>query len=315
VSSTLQVPSGASPRIQSFSQYCRQRYGHPLGKIPLDIGLPCPNRAQGGCIFCRPASFTPTSLRPSDSLTTQLLRGKRLLIKGRFHDYLGYFQQESCTALPTDQLLPLLEQVLSQPDCRGLILSTRPDCIAPDLPAELSRLIDKSGKDCLIELGLQSAHERSLHFLNRNHSFADFTLAVERIAAQPQVQIGVHLILGLPGENRADMLQTLQTVCALPIHALKLHHLQVIRGTHLHTLYKRGEVPVFSLKAYMELLTALLPHIPESITLHRIWSSAHPDLLIAPKWNVLAAELSKTLHATMQDRNIFQGQALTGNQA
>ncbi len=269
--------------------------------------MPCPNRASGGCIFCHPPSFTPASLRPTDSIAQQLQRGKEFLLKGRFQQYLGYFQQESCTALPIDKLLPILHQVLADDDCRGLILSTRPDCIAPELPAQLAVLTAESGKDCLIELGLQSVHDRSLTSLNRNHSFVDFTQAVNRIAAHPELQIGVHLILGIPCETEAEMLHSLKTVCSLPIHALKLHHLQVIRGTELEILYKRREVQVYSLEAYMELLMAFLPHIPKSICIHRLWASAHPVSLIAPRWNVLAAELSKTLLAKMRSRKITQG--------
>ncbi len=299
----------APPRIRTFSHHCHARYGHAIGKIPLDLGIPCPNRARGGCIFCAPASFTPQSLRREDSIAKQIQRGKALLLKGRFRHYLAYFQQETCTALATDQLLPILHQVLEDPDCLGLILSTRPDAIAAELPRELSHLARHQGKDCLIELGLQSCHKRSLQWLNRNHSYDDFLQAVERLAQWSNLQIGVHLILGIPGESEADMQQTLQAVCSLPIHALKLHHLQVIRDTPLHRLYEQGQVPIFTLHAYMELLLALLPHIPASITIHRLWATSPPALLIAPKWNILAGELSQSLLALMEARDITQGQA------
>lgn len=299
-----------SPRLRSFSQDCRERYGRTVGKIPLDLGLPCPNRAHGGCIFCHPASFTPASLRATDPLSEQIRRGKALLLKGRFRRYFAYFQQETCTALPTDRLLPQLAQVLADADCLGLILSTRPDAIARDLPPALSQLTKECGKDCLIELGLQSRHARSLAWLNRNHGFEDFVQAVERLSRHDQLRIGVHLILGIPGESEADMVDSLRSVCALPIHALKLHHLQVIRDTPLHRLYEQGQVEVYGLEAYMELLLRLLPWIPASITLHRLWATAHPALLIAPRWHVVVAELSKRLQQLMVERNISQGQAL-----
>ena len=303
------------PRIRTFSIHCHERYGQAVGKIPLDLGFPCPNRDKGGCIFCRPASFTPQSLRREDSIDQQIRRGKTLLLSGRFRRYLAYFQQETCTALPTDQLLPILHQVLHDPDCLGLILSTRPDAIAVDLPGELSNLARQRGKDCLIELGLQSRHERSLRWLNRNHGYDHFLRAVERLARHRNLQIGVHLILGIPGESEADMHQTLHEVCTLPVHALKLHHLQVIRDTPLHRRYEQGQVPVFSSNAYMELLLGLLPHIPASISLHRLWATSHPALLIAPKWNILAGELSQSLLAQMQARNITQGQAVPDKSA
>lgn len=297
------------PRIRTFSLHCRERYGQAVGKIPLNLGLPCPNRAKGGCLFCQPASFTPFSLRATDTLPEQIRRGKAHLLKGRFHHFLGYFQQETSTALATSRLIPFLAEVLAEPDCRGLILSTRPDAIADDLPAALATLMRHSGKSCLIELGLQSIHERSLHLLNRNHSFADFLAAVNKLRTGDGLEIGTHLILGIPGESESDMVATVQTVCALPIQALKLHHLQVIEGTALHRLHAKGQVPVFTQEAYLELLLRLLPHIPARITLHRLWSTAHPYQLIAPRWHCLTGELSKKLHRMMAERGLWQGQA------
>jgi radical SAM protein (TIGR01212 family) len=295
-------------RIRTFSLHCRKRYGQAIGKIPLDLGIPCPNRARGGCLYCRPASFTPFSLRSTDALDEQIRRGKEHLLKGRFRHYFGYFQQETSTALDSDRLIPLLAQVLVDPDCSGLILSTRPDAIADDLPAALAHLVRHSGKTCLVELGLQSIHDQSLRLLNRNHSFADFVAAVDKLHAVEGIEIGTHLILGIPGESEAEMLTTVQTVCALPIQALKLHHLQVIEGTPLHRLHTLGQVPVFSLETYLELLLRLLPHIPPRIALHRLWSTAHPHLLIAPKWQCLSGELSKKLHRMMVERGLWQGQ-------
>ncbi len=296
------------PRIRTFSHHCRERFGKTVGKIPLDLGITCPNRSKGGCLYCRPASFTPFSLRTADPLDEQIRRGKQYLLRNRFTRYFGYFQQETATAMATTQLLPILAQVLEDPECLGLILSTRPDAIAADLPAALAHLIDQSGKECLIELGLQSIHPASLLRLNRQHSYEDFLGAVGRIQAVGNLQLGVHLILGIPGESKTDMLHTVQTVCTLGIQALKVHHLQVIRDTPLHTLYEQGHVTVFSREGYLELLLRLLPHIPAAITLHRLWSTSHPDLLVAPHWQSLTGELSKELQRLMKERDIWQGQ-------
>jgi hypothetical protein len=300
------------PRIRTFSRHCRERFGQTVGKIPLDLGITCPNRSKGGCIYCRPASFTPFSLRTTDPLDEQIRRGKKYLLRNRFTRYFGYFQQETATAMTTAQLLPILAQVLEDPDCVGLILSTRPDAIAADLPAALAHLVDQSGKECLIELGLQSIHPASLQLLNRQHSYADFLGAVRRIQAVGNLQMGVHLILGIPGESETDMLQTVQAVCTLGIQALKVHHLQVIRDTPLHALYEQGRVAVFSREGYLELLLRLLPHIPVEITLHRLWSTSHPDLLVAPRWQSLTGALSKDLHRLMTERDIWQGTEQAG---
>jgi radical SAM protein (TIGR01212 family) len=298
------------PPLRTFSVHCRERYGRTIGKIPLSLGISCPNRIRGGCVYCRPASFTPGSLRPSDTLDEQISRGKKYLLKGRFSRYFGYFQQETSTALPTVDLIPLLARILDDPACQGLILSTRPDAIAADLPPALATLVRQSGKACLVELGLQSMHDSSLRLLNRNHDFAAFLGAVDQLRVVPEVEIGAHLILGIPGESLADMLATVRTVCALPVQHLKLHHLQVIRDTPLHHLFNAGQVKVFSREDYLDLLLRLLPHIPSTITLHRLWSTAHPELLVAPQWHCLTGELSTVLVEKMAERGICQGQAV-----
>lgn len=297
-----------TPRIRTFSEHCRERYGQTIGKIPLDLGIPCPNRSAGGCLYCRPASFTPYSLRAADPLKVQIARGKQYLLRNRFTRYFGYFQQETSTALATSRLMPLLAEVLAEPDCLGVILSTRPDALAPDLLPALSELVDQRGKECLIELGLQSIHPQSLRLLNRNHGFEDFVAAVKRIQAAGNLQIGAHLILGIPGESEQEMLTSVQTVTSLGIDALKLHHLQVIKDTPLHHLYNQDQVTVFDLDGYLRLLLRLLPYIPASITLHRLWSTSHPDLLVAPRWRLLTGSLSQRLLKMMAEQNVRQGQ-------
>lgn len=297
------------PIIHTFSYHYREKYGHGVGKIPVDMGRPCPNREHGGCIFCRPASFTPSYLKNSDSLLKQVTAGKQQLLQGRFRKYFAYFQQETCTALPEEQLLPALEMLLDDDDCVGLILSTRPDYVGTELIKPLAELVNKTGKECLLELGLQSVHERSLKFLNRNHSFADFENSVRRIKEAGCFELGAHLIFGIPGESEGDMLHSVRTVCGLGVQALKLHHLQVIRDTPLHGLYEQGNVVLFSLEGYLQFLLQVLPIIPAEVTIHRLWATAHPDLLIAPRWNILAGSLSQTLREKMKEMGLWQGQA------
>ncbi len=297
-----------APLIRTFSYHYRERYGESIGKIPIDLGLVCPNRRNGGCIFCRPASFTPGYLSPKDSVEKQIARGKTHLLKGRFTKYLAYFQQETCTALPVGEFLPLIGSVLEDSDCVGLILSTRPDHVSDELLAVLAACITKSGKACLFELGLQTIHEPSLKLLNRNHSYGDFTDSVARIQKAEVFEVGAHLIFGIPGESEEDMLDSVRTVCRLGINGLKLHHLQVIADTPLHQMYVSGEVEVFTLEAYIAFLLRALPIIPSHITLHRLWATSHPNLLIAPKWNILAASLSRELHSKMALLGLQQGQ-------
>ena len=278
-----------------------------VGKIPLDVGITCPNRLRGGCIYCRPASFTPACLRSGDDIPTQIEQGKQHLLKGRFRYYFGYFQQETVTALAQEKLLPLLAGVLEDPSCIGLVLSTRPDHLPERLVESLALLVKQSNKDCLIELGLQSIHAKSLELLNRNHTLDDFTEAVDRVKRYDRLQVGAHLIFGIPGESWADMVQTVEFVAGLKLDALKLHHLQVIKETTLHSLYLQNKFALFSLEKYMEFLLQIIPLIPENVTLHRLWSTSHPSLLVTPKWHVLAGELSRILQHQLEERGLSQG--------
>lgn len=298
--------------IRTFSHHCRAKYGEGVGKVPVDIGIVCPNRENGGCIFCSAASFTPSCLDKTDAVLTQVARGKEFLLKGRFKKYFAYFQQETCTAAPVHGLLDLFQQLLLDENCVGLILSTRPDAISAELLDPLARLIKEVGKDCLFELGVQTVHDSSLKLLNRNHSYLDFTQAVQLLKGYGCFEVGAHLIFGIPQESEDDMLASVQEICSLGMDALKLHHLQVIKETPLERLYAQGEIELFSLDSYLNLLLKVLVLVPDTVTIHRLWATAHPDLLVAPKWNVLAARLSQQLRGTMEQQNLWQGKDCLG---
>jgi radical SAM protein (TIGR01212 family) len=293
--------------IRTFSVHCRSKYGEGVGKVPVDIGLVCPNRKNGGCIYCRPASFTPYCLDRADDILTQLTKAKASLLKGRFRKYFAYFQQETCTAAPVDQLMQLFGMLLADENCVGLILSTRPDALHKDLLDPLAGLLGEMDKDCLFELGVQTAHESSLRLLNRNHSYTHFSDSVQLIQSYDCFEVGAHLIFGIPQESEDDMLVSVQRICSLGVNALKLHHLQVIKETPLEKQFMDGAVQVFSLESYLDFLVKVLVIIPSKVTIHRLWATAHPELLVAPKWNVLASELSGQLRAKMKERGLYQG--------
>ncbi len=297
--------------INTFSHHYRRKYGRVVGKIPLDTGISCPNRQLGGCTYCRADSFTPSYLNKNDSITVQLHQGKKHLLRDRFHLYFGYFQQETSTALPHDQLIPMLKGVLADQDCVGVIISTRPDCFDQVMLEQLAYLAQQTGKEFLLEIGLQSIHEKSLQLLNRNHSVADSINAVKRVKKINGLQVGVHLILGIPGESEEDMRTTLREVGNIGVHALKLHHLQIIRDTPLHAQHLEENIPVFTAEGYLELLIRLIPEIPKQIVIHRLWSASHPDILVAPRWDMFAGNLSALLQERMAEKNVCQGKFYT----
>ncbi len=297
-----------SLKIRTFSHHCRSKYGEGVGKVPIDIGLVCPNRDNGGCIYCRAASFTPSCLEKGDSVSIQVEKAKNFLLKGRFKKYFAYFQQETCTAAPVEDLLHLFSELLADNNCVGLILSTRPDAVHKELLDPLAALLKTVGKDCLFELGVQTCHDSSLTLLNRNHTYADFIGAVLLIQNYGCYDVGAHLIFGIPGESEEDMLTSVKEICSLEINALKFHHLQVIKDTPLHKMYQDDLVETFSLQSYLRLLLRVLPLVPQDVTIHRLWATSHPDLLVAPKWNVLASHLSEQLRGLMEEQGLYQGQ-------
>jgi uncharacterized protein len=295
------------PLIRTFSIDCRQRFGQAVGKIPLDLGVPCPNRRFGGCVYCRPAAYTPSCLQAGDELVVQLDRGRKHLLAGRFCSYFAYLQQETSTALSPTELLPILKTLLVAEGCRGLILSTRPDYLPQKLLIGLVALVVDSGKECLVELGLQSVHERSLSLLNRRHSYGSFVDAVARIKEVGFLRVGAHLLFGIPGETEEDMVRSVRDVCALGVDALKLHHLQVLRDTRLADWWAEGKVRPFGRESYLELLLAILPRIPHGVVLHRLWAASHPADLLAPKWNCHAATLAAELRHRLAQAGLWQG--------
>lgn len=295
------------PRIRTFSHYCRQKFGAPVGKIPLDLGIPCPNRSAGGCVYCSAAAFSPGYLGQKGDVADQLERGKKYLLKGRFKKYFAYFQQETPTAMHPQPLLAVLKKVLHDIDCVGLIISTRPDYLDKTFLGSLDQYINKCGKGCLVELGLQSAKPVSLEYLNRNHSYADFLGAFRLLRSFESFEVGVHLLFGIPGESEEDMISSVLSVCGLGVDALKLHHLQVLKDTALARIYKQGDVELFSKEQYLAFLLKILPLIPGNVVIHRLWATAHPQMLIAPRWNLLATELSSVLRQMMEENDIWQG--------
>lgn len=302
--------------LNTFGRFAAARYGRPVGKISLDPGGVCPNRSRGGCIYCSPESFRPFYLEPGDSLPGQLDKGRaHLEAKGIGH-YLAYFQQETPTAGDRRELMPMLGLPLADARCLGLIISTRPDAVDEELASGLRALAGRfPQKDMLVELGLQSAHDDTLRLLNRNHSVEDFRAAVSlfrRLA--PGLQLGAHIILGLPGEGLSHMLHTVHWLAGLGLDAVKIHHLQVIRSTRLEQMHGREPLRLYDAGEYLDLLCALLPHIPGRMVIHRFWSNARPDLLVAPRWGLRSQALHERLNDLVRTRGIRQGGGRGGHE-
>ena len=294
-------------RINTFSAHCKKKYGMSIGKIVVDLGQICPNRKRGGCIFCSPEAFSPEYVGKRKEVDSQLELGKKQLYRTRYRKYFAYFQQETCTAPPIEKLISVVQQCYCESDCVGIILSTRPDFIAPTVLDEIASLVKTAGKECLFELGLQSSRDASLKFLNRNHTVADFEKAVQAIKKYELFSVGAHLLFGIPGETEEDMTATVQYISALGIDAVKMHHLQILYDTPLYKMYLRHNYPLFSLDSYMDFLIKILPLLQPSIVIHRLWATAHPRLLVGPKWNISATRLRHLLDQKLVQCDVYQG--------
>ncbi len=221
--------------------------------------------------------------------------------------FLAYFQNETSTAVPFERLRQGMTDAISHPQSVGVIVSTRPDYVGKKHLELFANLVQKHGKPVWLELGLQSVHEETLKLINRGHSFADFVQTF-KLARSYGIEVGVHTILGLPGENLSNMVETHKVLAELGVWSIKIHHLQVLANTALEQMYNRGEVSVFeTLDEYLEVLVEVLAHIPWEVVIQRVFTDAPRSLLVAPVWSENKQEALGRLATLMRSRLLVQG--------
>jgi radical SAM protein (TIGR01212 family) len=232
-------------------------------------------------------------------------RGVRVLQERYGADrFLAYFQAATNTYAPVERLRRLYDEALQHPQVVGLAVGTRPDCV-PDPVLDLIEGYARERYVCL-ELGLQSAHDRSLDWMNRGHHFDDFVDAVRRCRGRG-LDLCAHVILNLPGESREDMLTTADALAALPVQAVKIHNLHVVRGTPLEEDYRAGGVRLFERDEYVRVVCDFLERLPPGMVIHRLSGDAPPDYLVAPTWCLDKPALLRAIHAELQRRDSWQG--------
>lgn len=268
--------------INSFGQHLKNRFGVRVRKLSLHVGFTCPNRdgtlGRGGCSFCSVLSFNDSN--PEESVSAQIAGGKTGIV--RAERYLAYFQAYTNTYAEVESLQRLYAEALAQADIVGLCVGTRPDCV-PDAVLELLAAYRDQGYEVWLELGLQSAHDATLARINRGHDFAAYQNAVRRANAYG-VPVCTHLILGLPQESPAMMLETLQQVLDAGVAGLKLHPLMIVKGSRMAGQYARGEIQPLPLGDYAAIAAELIRHTPPEVIFHRITATARAPTLIAPEW-------------------------------
>jgi len=277
-------------------------------KITLDAGLTCPNRdgtrGRGGCIYCN-SRGSGTGLGQTLSISQQIDRARQYLKKRyKAKKFLAYFQSFSNTYAPLEKLKNIYGEALGFPDVVGLSIGTRPDCVEEEV---LDYLHEISRTHLVwLEYGLQSAHEKTLSLINRGHGVAEFIDAVERTRRRG-LNICVHVILGLPGEEKRHMLETAKFIAGMDIQGIKLHLLYVIKDTPLHKMYREGEYKCLSREVYCEIVGEFISLLPPHMVVQRITGDPHPHELVAPIWALDKMRNREAILEYMRTRNLYQG--------
>ncbi len=308
---------GHKKRYNDFPTYFKNKFSGRVQKVSVDAGFTCPNRdgtkGVGGCTYCNNKTFKPTYCNLDNSVTTQITQGIRFFSKKyATMKYLAYFQAYTNSYAPLENLKELYEEALQHPDIIGLVISTRPDTVSNqllDYLAELSKTVY-----VMVEFGLESHLNRSLKAVNRGHTFSESVRALEETAKRG-INNCAHLILGLPGETRDDLLEQARVISKLPVKNLKLHQLQIHKGTLLEKQYRENpeKFSLFTAEAYIELVVDYLELLNPEIIVERFVSQAPPEMLIAPKWGLKNFEFVAKVEKRLQERQTWQGRLFSPN--
>ena len=322
-------------RYNSFVGYFKRQYGERLQKIVLDAGFTCPNRdgkvGTGGCTYCDNAAFHPSYSTAGKSLHQQMDEGiefHKVRYRTTEH-YLAYFQSFSNTYAPLERLKVLYEEALGHPDVVGIVIGTRPDCVDEqklDYLADLakgnvlkdwSRTLSgdrlRTAPVVIVEYGIESCYDSTLQRINRGHDFETAKLAVN-MTAERGLDVGVHFILGLPGEPRQMMLESCKLINALPIRSVKFHQLQIVKGTRMEAEY--AECPQdferFTLDEYLDFFVEMLERLRPDLYIERFVGEVPPRFVNETPWGLIRnVELLRLLEKRLEERDSWQGKLIS----
>lgn len=293
----------------SFDYMLKERFGEKIYKVALNGGMTCPNRdgtlGNRGCIFCSAGGSGDFAGNRQDSITQQIekqassIRQKRGVAK-----FIAYFQAYTNTYAPVDYLRKIYTEAISHPDIVVVSIGTRPDCLDKDILQLLDELNQK--KPVWVELGLQTIHETTAQYIRRGYPLSCFEQAVSELRKR-NLDVIVHTILGLPGENRNDILSTIEYLNHQDIQGIKLQLLHVLKGTDLADDYLAGKFQVYTMEEYLDLVIDCLEHLNPEIVIHRLTGDGPKDLLIAPLWSSAKRTVLNTLHRECKLQHSFQG--------
>lgn len=296
----------------ALDQYLKETFGEKIYKIALDAGMTCPNRdgklGTRGCIFCSEGGSGDFAAKQAASISEQLSQGltyfKEKKVGNRF---IAYFQSYTNTYAPVSRLQEVFESALREDHIAGISIATRPDCLSEEIILLLQRLQTAySDKFIWVELGLQTIHEKTAGYIRRGYPLSVFEKAVSDLH-HIGIPVIVHVILGLPGENKSMMLQTCQYLNHLSVFGIKLQLLHVLQYTDLADDYQKGLFEVLSLEDYLDIVISCLEVLSPDIVIHRVTGDGPKDILIAPLWSCNKRNVLNSLHKEMKNRNTWQG--------
>ncbi len=301
-------------RYFSLNTFLRQRFGDKVFKISLDAGFTCPNRdgkvSKGGCIFCSPRGSGDFAGSCGD-LVQQFEEVKEMMQKKwKKGKYIAYFQAYTNTYGDINTLREKYYSVLQLEDVVGIAIATRPDCLGEDV-LDLLEEISKE-KYLWVELGLQTIHEKTAEIINRGYALETYIKAVQDLKKR-NIEVVTHVILGLPGESKEEMLQTIDFVANTGTQGIKLHLLHLMKDTPLMELYHQGQLQIMELEEYTTLIADCIERIPEEMVIHRITGDGPRDTLIEPRWSLKKWEVINAIEHELMDRSTWQGKKYVRN--
>ena len=287
-----------------FGSWIRKRFpDFRVQKISIDAGFSCPNRdgriSSGGCTYCDNRTFNPSYCDRRKSITEQLEEGKRFFSK-KYPDmkYLAYFQAYTNTYAQVKEMRKMYEEALAVEDVVGIVIGTRPDCVSDELLDYLSELNLRTF--VLVEYGIESANDDTLRRINRGHDFACCRDAVERTHARG-ILTGGHIIIGLPGEDAEESLRQAPIISSLPLDILKIHQMQIVKGTRLAQEYAEHPFHVYTVEEYIGVIVRYIQLLRKDLVLERFVSQSPKELLVAPKWGLKNYEFTNLLNNKLKE--------------
>ena len=298
-----------------FSTFLEQYFEGKVQKISVHAGFTCPNRdgavGTGGCTYCNNQTFNPEYCRPELGVTQQLEDGIRFFArKYPAMRYLAYFQAYTNTYGELEHLKAMYEEALAVDGVVGLVIGTRPDCMPDSLLDYLEELSHRTF--LMVEYGIESANDDTLRRINRGHDFATAAEAIRR-THERGILVGGHMILGLPGEDRDELMRQAELLATLPLDMLKLHQLQLIRGTRMAREYEESpeDFHLYEVDEYIDLAIDYIERLPQGMVIERFISQSPRSLLIAPDWGMKNFEFVNRLRRRMDERGAWQGRLVS----